>query len=386
MNSSRMKRKILFGVPENERAGLFMDEISGLKQMGYDCCTTPYVETLNGGRYGIRSLMISFQNSWLMLKSTYRLRPDIIYIHSTIDLTGFTRVFITLLILRILYWKRVPVFIKSLGASFGELNQKSFFSQYILFPMLKRGVDGWLLLSKDEKRRMDELTSVFPDRTHVVKNIIRGSQFVPSADFRAKYGIPADSKILLYTGHMVSGQGVFKIAEAFATLKDRHRIFLIMVGGGRDFNELADYLNSNDLCGHVLLIGEIPETETTTFYANSDILVFPNTISETFSMSLFNGISAGLAIVSSPSSWAIDHLKSPENCVWVDPTSTGSVLSGIVRVCSDEALMRQMQWRNKKKSLEFCQQTVCAELNQIITSTLSNEEEVAGYTTLISKN
>lgn len=374
-----MKKSILFGIPTIDHVGICMDEVTGLQALGYDCHTTPYAAKKGRNGNSFLRVLTIIENAFMLVKKAYSVKPDLIYINSRIEVLGFLRDFITLVILRLFYWHQVPVAIKSHGSDIEVISSKSFIMRYLILPILKREVAAWLLLSAEEKRCIDQLDYFDPEHTYVTKNIVRVGQFEPNSAFRDQYGIPASSKILLFAGRMIAGKGIFQIIKAFAQLKDAHDVFLIMVGDGQDFDEIKHYVTEHNLQDRVLLTGWISEAAVVPFYANADMLVFPTNLPEGFAMCLFNSVAAGLAVVTSPVRAAVDYLKAPENCVWVDPTSTESVSSAIHYVLSDEEFMQQMRKNNKEKGVDFCQASVCKELEAALTAVLYPRKRRPAY-------
>jgi len=82
-------------------------------------------------------------------------------------------------------------------------------------------------------------------------------------------------------------------------------------------------------------------------------------------MVLFNSLAAGLSIITTPCRAAKDYLNEPENCLWVEPRSTESIISQVTKLLSEKKIMESMTKNNKNKAQLFTKVVVANELSQI---------------------
>src|SRR4051794_1940371 len=109
---TKMKRKILMGIPPKAHLTLALDEVNGFREIGYEC---------NHITYGRNDQSISVFNKLLgVLKNAinvvfalYKYSPSFLYLNSRFEPVASTRDAITLLIIKGLYYKKVKIIIKT---------------------------------------------------------------------------------------------------------------------------------------------------------------------------------------------------------------------------------------------------------------------------------
>lgn len=107
---------------------------------------------------------------------------------------------------------------------------------------------------------------------------------------------------LLFLSNMLIEKGVFVLLDACKQLKEKKYKFKCnFVGGWADITpqEFDNYVLKNDLCDIVFAHGPKYDQEKLSFYARSDIFIFP-TYNETFGIVNLEAMQHGLAIVSTP--------------------------------------------------------------------------------------
>lgn len=89
---------------------------------------------------------------------------------------------------------------------------------------------------------------------------------------------PSGEKLkLLFIGNLIPTKGVFELLAAAKLLKDNHVNFeLALIGKGPEKNNLATYIEQNNLQGTVKLIGGIPHEQLNKWLAQSHALILPS--------------------------------------------------------------------------------------------------------------
>jgi glycosyltransferase involved in cell wall biosynthesis len=360
-----MTVRILFSIPSQSHVQIALDEKEGMEDLGNICGQFEYAARDGYGSVAAR-LFIIFKNAFNLVRLSAAFRPDIIYLNSRLEVKAGFRDFITILLVKYLYAVKVRFIIKSHGSDIPVLTDKGFLIRNIIMPFLKRHVDAWLFLSREEKRAIDLIGFFDSNKVFVTKNIVRHTQFKPDPGFKKKWNVPEGRPLLLFTGRVIREKGVFEVVEAFAKFKDLHQAFLIIVGSGEEYSELYALCESLKLSDKVLFTGFIPEKDVVEFYANCDILVFPTYFPEGFPMTLFNSVAAGMCILTTPTRAALDYLSDPQNCLWIEPKNASSVLNGLVRLHNNKSLYAEMKANNKVLGKDFSREEVCKELDEII--------------------
>lgn len=91
---------------------------------------------------------------------------------------------------------------------------------------------------------------------------------VKAFPLREVYSIPEDTKIVLYQGGMQEGRGLFKLLDAFKNIENGK---LIMLGDGKERQNLLDYHRELKLENKVIFIDRVPYQELRSYTKSADI-------------------------------------------------------------------------------------------------------------------
>jgi glycosyltransferase involved in cell wall biosynthesis len=359
------KPRILFSIPTRHHVEIAIDEMEGLRALGYTCDQFFY-----GAKEGMSSkrarLLTIFKNAQNLIKTARLFKPDIIYLNSRLELLAGMRDSVTIALFRASYRSKVIFLIKSHGSDMEIFKSKSIAVNKFMLPFLKKSVSAWLFLSTEERNTIIQAGYLPAGKVFTTKNIVRNSQFKADNNFRIQYQIPSDHKILLFVGRLIKQKGIYEVINAFIIIRELHDTTLIIVGDGAEFKNIKKLARLLGIDKQIIFTGFVPEQDTMPFYANSDLLLFPTYFPEGFPMALFNAIAAGLCVVTTPIRAAIDFLSEPENCLWVEPKNSIDVADKVNKLLRSTPLMRTMSAFNIAKGDLFTQQQVCAELSEII--------------------
>jgi glycosyltransferase involved in cell wall biosynthesis len=95
------------------------------------------------------------------------------------------------------------------------------------------------------------------------------------------------------------------------------------------------------------------------------VLVLPTYHAEGFPMSIFQAVASGMGIVTTRIRAAADHLREPDNCLFVparDPDGLAAVLDQLL---SEPQLLRAMRAANRRLSRHFERHVVASEFADI---------------------
>lgn len=360
-----MKPRILISMPTVHHIEIAMDELTGLQKLEYTCDKFPFASK-KGFSSRMSRFLVIIKNANNLIKISNQFKPDIIYFNSRVEFNAGVRDAITIFLVRIFYFKKVLFMIKSHGSDLDIFESKNYLVQKIILPYLKKRVSAWLFLSTEEEIKVNQMNYLSPDKVFVTKNIVRTNQFKINLNFREKLNIPRDHKILLFVGRVINEKGIFEVVNAFVKLNVNEKATLIVVGDGTALSAVKEIVVQLKLNHKVIFTGFIPEQEVVSYYANSDILVFPTFDKEGFPMGLFNSVGAGLSIITTPIRAATDFLSEPDNCLWVKPKDADSVHRALITLFNSEELMHNMSINNILKAELFSQAQVVKELSAII--------------------
>ncbi|NBV42417.1 glycosyltransferase family 4 protein, partial [bacterium] len=214
---------------------------------------------------------------------------------------------------------QTPFFMGHLGQYLGWKNNipvvhtyHTFWAEYLhYFPLipkrLRHRID-LLLLSKNFCNRCDH---VFVPTQEIQTKLLEYGVTVPLTilptginletirahgsphDFRAKYNIEPQEKVVIFVGRLGQEKNVRFLMDAFAALnKQLPRTRLLMVGDGPEREYLEEKTKELGISNHVTFCGYLPHQKVFTAYAASDVIAFPSK-TETQGLSLLEGLALG---------------------------------------------------------------------------------------------
>jgi glycosyltransferase involved in cell wall biosynthesis len=360
-------KRILVGVPPKHHVLLSYDEINGLTNLGYLC--KPVLYGRNDSSLGVfNKLMGVLGRAFTIVKELYAFKPDILYLNSRLEPAGSTRDFITVLLVRSLYFRKLKIVIKTHGSEPSLLQSQSFFYRQIVLPFLAKYVNAWFVLSNEEKDIIRKYNKRLADKAFVTANIVDPARSVTSQAFKLKFALPVNKFKVLFVGRIVREKGVFNLLRSIPLLSFKNDCLFVFVGDGPDLAELKELAASMGLLPYTRFPGFIPDSECDHFYANADMLAFPTYCNEGFPMALFKSIAAGLPVITTPIRAAIDHLSAPDNVLWVEKESSESIAQAITTLYENNGLRIRMSRNNRLKGKNFSQESVCTGMSEVILS------------------
>jgi glycosyltransferase involved in cell wall biosynthesis len=366
------KTRILFGIITKSHTEIALDEMYGLQEKGYICDQFEF-----GGNKKFKSAFGRFYiillNATKLLIKAYQFKPNFIYLNSRVEYIASARDCFTIIIVKSFYLRRVHFLIKSHGSNLEVLQSEKFFFRKIVFPLLKDFVRGWLFLSTEELTWIVKNKLLDENKLFLTKNIVRVDKFKIDFNFRTEMNIGNDYTILLFVGRIVEEKGLAYVIDAFAEIKKRHKVFLIIVGDGKEAHSIKLKIKKLDIKKDVIFTGWVDENRAAYYTSNCDILIYPTFAPEGFPMALFNSLAAGLSIITTPIRAAYDYLDEPKNCLWVEPKSSSSITNAVENLLLNVDVMNKMRINNKRKSRGFTKTVVALELSEIFNSIIRNE-------------
>jgi glycosyltransferase involved in cell wall biosynthesis len=357
-----MQKKILVGIPPKNHIILAMDEVQGLIDLGYNCETIIY--TRNKPFAGkIDKLIGVLRNAFALVKRLHSFNPNILYLNSRFERVGTTRDFITVFLIRMLYWQKLHIAFKTHGSDLTILTKKSFFFDSVVIPFLSRQVTLWFFLSHEEKNNITKLAPTFAQKTYVTGNIIDPRRSIKSEVFMEEHGLNDQRFKFFFAGRMVAEKGIFTILRAIPDFKHKEDCVFIFAGNGEEYDAFKAEVKSLQLEKYIHLTDFLPEEECDHFYANVDALVFPTYFDEGFPMALFKSIGCGLPVITTQTRAAIDYLKEPDNCLWVNGKDSESVSIALTTLYENEEIRALMGNNNKKLGANFTKENITEQMH-----------------------
>ena len=287
---------------------------------------------------------------------------DIIHINTAYNVNGLLRdVFIVLLLkfTRI----RAKLFLKFHGSNAVLLSGN--LGWRLITLLLLNNVNGVGFLSKEERNNFLIVYPEQKEKFYIVKNVVNSIRFELKSNFREKHKISSQKTILLFIARFVESKGILQVIKAFSIVKKRFTgMHLLLVGDGEMMKAAKELVATLELEKDTTFTGYVEEIDTPEIYLGSDILVFP-TVTEGFSMTIFNSAAAGLPIITSRIRAAADYLNEPDNCLWVEPKNCDMLIERMSYLLNHPQLAEKMKINNRKLAKQFSRKSVGEEFLNI---------------------
>ena len=362
-----MNKKILIGIAPKTHVILAKDEMQGLVNIGYTCRPVPYGRN-DQSVSKLNKLIGVIKNAFGVVGALYNFKPGLLYLNSRFEPVASTRDFISLFIIRMFYYRKLNVVVKTHGSEPEFIQAKSFFYKHIVLPFLFKNVDVMFFLSNEERDIITAYKPELANKLFVTANIIDPGRSVSSQEFKKKYNLEAGKFKVLFVGRMIVEKGIFSILDSIPSIDCRENCIFIFVGDGVDYDKAKQRAKELNIEKYVRFLGFVEDEECDHFYANADILLFPTFYAEGFPMALFKSVASGLPVITTYFRAAKDHLVSPENVLWVDAQSPDGVAKAVSTLYKNEALRKSMSQNNKLVGKKFSRSRVCEEMSEVMTA------------------
>lgn len=353
---------ILVGLAPKNHVLLAMDEVNGLIDLGCNCKTIKYGR--NEPLASITKKIIGvINNSLKIVFKLYQFKPDILYLNSRFDAVSITRDFISIFIIKILYFKNIKIVIKTHGSNLyneenSVLNKTSFFFKKTCLPYLRKNVNAWFFLSSEEIDAITLQDKKWINKMFLLPNIIETVRCSPDINYAKSLGIPEDKIKVLFSGRMTLQKGCFDVLRAISFLSNKEDYCFVFLGDGPEFDKLKEEAKILLIYQHVLFLGFIPEELSDKLYSFMDILAFPTYFNEGFPMALFKSVGVGLPIITTKIRAAKDYLCDPLNVLWVPEKNPLAIALAIERITNDKSLRESMNINNRSLAETFSKKKV----------------------------
>lgn len=289
---------------------------------------------------------------------------DIVHLNSSFDARALLRDVATLGMIRSASDARI--FIKFHGSNGELLTSRNPFWRLMVSSLLG-WVNGIGVLSSEEKENFLK-AGISEQQIFIVKNAIENPPGQPHerSSLRQRLNVSPDLPLLLFIGRFIPAKGLVDVIRACAMLRDRGRDFrLLCVGDGPARRVAEAEAVQLELGGRVQFFGYIPEAETQAFYRESTMLVFPTYHYEGFPMVIFKSLAAGLPIITTRIRAARDHLRDPDNCLWVEPCNPEMLAERMIFLLDRPQEREKMRENDRRLAGRFKPESVTSEYLEI---------------------
>jgi glycosyltransferase involved in cell wall biosynthesis len=247
--------KVLIGINPKGHLHLATDELVGLSRIGLQCQSIRYGRRDYSVSGPIGRVFDTVFNSFNIISTLYKTSPDVLYLHSRLEPVASIRDFITVLLVRCFYFRKLKIAIKSHGSDMAIFEKPSFLYKRMVVPYLARHVDLWLFLSHEEKNIVNRYKPGMAEKIVVTCNIIDPSRLIASTEFKKKYHLNNDKLKILFIGRVINEKGVFEFLMAIPLVDRKERCDFILAGDGEDLHRVRQLAVELGVAPYVRILG-----------------------------------------------------------------------------------------------------------------------------------
>jgi glycosyltransferase involved in cell wall biosynthesis len=193
-----------------------------------------------------------------------------------------------------------------------------------------------IVLGRRDREVISQLFALPSDRVVILHNAVADP--VPDVARVHHLGEPCD---LLFLGHLSERKGVPELLRALASLPaTTHPWRATLAGGGPidQFRKLAEDLGIVD---SVSFPGWVDEAGVRALCARADVLVLPSH-AEGLAMSVLEGLSYGLAVITTPVGAHSEVIEPGVSGLFVTPGDVSALAGALAHVINDESLRERL--------------------------------------------
>lgn len=183
--------------------------------------------------------------------------------------------------------------------------------------------------------------------------------------------------VISYIGTMsVSSHAVDLLIEAFSKLiAQRADVFLMLVGGGEDFDLLSALVNKLGLGPNVVFIGRVQPDQVMIYYQISDLTVDPiynnNAAKGRSPLKMFESWASGVPLVTSPVGDRTALAGDPPAALFVKAGDVSALAEGLNNLLDNSTQRKELISLGRTRIREFTWEHLIERLNCILPETLS---------------
>ena len=235
-----------------------------------------------------------------------------------------------------------------------------------LIATMFRGAAKVVVLGRRDLEAVSQLLQLRRDRITVLHNAVPDP--LPDLDRTRSRGKPCH---LLFLGDLSARKGVPELLHAFASPKMKLRHWRATLAGGGSIDEFRNLAEDLGILDRVSFPGWLDQVGVTALCVDADVLVLPSH-AEGLAMSVLEGLSHGLAVVTTPVGAHSEVIEPDVSGILVPPGDVAALADALVSVIDDESLRHRLASGARDRFLEgFDVHRYAARLGQLHTNLLT---------------
>jgi glycosyltransferase involved in cell wall biosynthesis len=203
-----------------------------------------------------------------------------------------------------------------------------------------------IVLGRRELEVLPRLLGLDRERVTVLHNAVAD----PKPNI-AKARSEGDPCHLLFLGHLSARKGVPDLLRALASPTLKQLKWRATLAGGGPIDEYRSLANELGILENLQFPGWVDETAVSKLCATSDVLVLPS-YAEGLAMSVLEGLSHGLAVVTTPVGAHLEVIEPEVSGLLVPPGDVAALADALARLIEDESLRSRLEQGARNRFLE----------------------------------
>jgi glycosyltransferase involved in cell wall biosynthesis len=229
-----------------------------------------------------------------------------------------------------------------------------------LIATMFRRAGAVIVLGRRDLEVLSQLLQLSRDRMTVLHNAVPDP--APDLDRRPLQGKPCH---LLFLGYLSARKGVPELLRALASPNVKHLRWRATLAGGGPIDEFSNLAKDLGILEMLSFPGWLDEVGVSELCANADVLVLPSH-AEGLAMSVLEGLSHGLAVITTPVGAHSEVIEPEVSGILVPPGDVAALADALVRVVEDESLRGRLGRGARNRFLEgFDVRRYAARLEQL---------------------
>jgi glycosyltransferase involved in cell wall biosynthesis len=237
-------------------------------------------------------------------------------------------------------------------------NQGAFLKSLIA-TMFRRAA-AVVVLGRRDLKVVSQLLQLRRDRMIVLHNAVPDP--LPDLDRTAR---PTKPCHLLFLGYLSARKGVPDLLRALASPTMKLRQWQATLAGGGSIDEFRKLADDLGILDKLRFPGWLDQVDVSALCSDADVLVLPSH-AEGLAMSVLEGLSHGLAVITTPVGAHAEVIEPGVSGILVPPGDIGPLTDALVSVIEDESLRRRLAKGARDRFLEgFDVRRYAARLGQL---------------------
>jgi glycosyltransferase involved in cell wall biosynthesis len=188
---------------------------------------------------------------------------------------------------------------------------------------------------------------------------------------KAQYNLPEE--YFLYVGSIIERKNLLNICKAYASLKDRLTIPVVVIGDGGIYKkQVQDFVEQSGLSSRVLFLSDTPTAKSSAEFQNAAVfpaiyqlakgMLYPS-VFEGFGVPVLEALWSGIPVITSNLSCLPE--TGGDAAYYVDPYDPAQIAEGLIQLATNDALVKTMVEKGYAHAQNFTPQKGAAAVMQV---------------------